>query len=185
MNIQCECGKFEAKIEKFPKNSPGRLCCYCDDCQNYLEKIGREDLLDSYGGTEIIPVYPSDIKFLKGSETLQCNQLSNKGLSRWSTTCCHTAIANTRPHFPWVGFLHNVYTQKDRRFLEKLGPIKSRIFGKFAKGKPPFKIPQKLDLNAFLTVIPFLLKGKIFKKHKNSPFYKPDGYTPISDIHQI
>lgn len=66
MNIQCECGKFRAELEKFPKNTPGRAICYCDDCQTYLHYLGRSDLLDSAGGTQIIPVYPSEMKVLQG-----------------------------------------------------------------------------------------------------------------------
>ncbi|MCB0419719.1 MAG: hypothetical protein KDD61_01910 [Bdellovibrionales bacterium] len=182
MKIQCDCGQFQAEISHFPKNSAGRLACYCDDCQKYLKKLGREDLLDPYGGTEVIPVYPCDIKFLSGRENLKCNRLSEKGLNRWSTKCCNSPIANVKPFFPWVGVIHSAYTRKDPQFLENLGPIRSRIMGAYAHGRPPFKIPQKMDLNAIVSVLPFILKGKFLKKYKDSPFFESDGKTPIVDV---
>ncbi|MCB0356392.1 MAG: hypothetical protein KDD40_05260 [Bdellovibrionales bacterium] len=180
MQIQCDCGKFQAELVCFPQNSPGRLACYCDDCQNYLKKIQREDRLDSFGGTEVVPVYPAEFKFVKGQENLRCNRLSKNGLNRWSTTCCNSPIANTKPNFPWVGLFHSVYTTKDPSYLENLGPIKSRIMGQYAKRNPPFKVSKKLSIKDIIVVLPFLLKGMIFKKYKNSPFFNDDGTTPIS-----
>lgn len=102
MNIGCECGKFRAELEKFPGNTPGRLVCYCDDCQTYMHYLKRTDLLDSAGGTEIIPIYPSEMKILQGREVLKCIRLSPKGLHRWTTTCCNTPIGNIQPGFPWI-----------------------------------------------------------------------------------
>jgi hypothetical protein len=178
--IQCECGKFQAELTDFPKNSPGRLACYCDDCQTYLHYLGRADLLDSAGGTEVIPVYPAEFNILKGKEVLQCLRLSPNGLNRWYTTCCKTPIGNSRPKFPWVGLIHRVYNVKDPSFLEKtFGPVRSRIQGRFAKGTPPKGTSQKLTFKDFLAVFPFLLKGAVLGKSKNSPLFHRDGVTPI------
>lgn len=186
MRVQCECGKFQAELTGFPRNTPGRLACYCDDCQTYLSHLGREDLLDSAGGTEVIPVYPSEFKILDGREYLKCTHLSPNGLPRWSTTCCNTPVGNTRPGFPWVGLLHRVYTIKDPRSLETaLGSIKSRIRGRFARGTPPAGTTDNLRLKDVMTVLPFILKGKLFGKSKNSPFFQPDGVTPIVEPHVL
>jgi len=181
MKIQCDCGKFKAKLAEFPKNSPGRVVCYCDDCQSFLQKIQREELLDPHGGTELVPVYPCDMEFTQGAEYLKCYKLSPKGLSRWATDCCGSPIANTRAHFPWVGIFHRAFTREDPDYLQKLGPIRSRIMGKYAKSKPPFKVPEKMGFKVLYSVMPFILKGKIFKKDKNSQFYEPDGKIPISE----
>ena len=90
MRIQCDCGGFQAELTHFPAHSPGRLMCYCADCQRFLEKIERKDLLDAYGGTEVVPVYPSEIRILQGEDLLVCNRLSPQGLFRWSTRCCNS-----------------------------------------------------------------------------------------------
>jgi hypothetical protein len=182
MTIQCECGKFQAKLTHFPKNSPGRLACYCDDCQVYAHHLGRADLLDSAGGTEVVPVYPSEFQFAAGLENLQCLRLSDKGVYRWYTACCNTPIANTQPGFPWVGVFHRVYNVQDAKYLEKtVGQIRARIHGRFARGTPPAGTPKKMNLQSYISVMPFLLKGFFQKKAQKSPFFQADGLTPIKD----
>jgi hypothetical protein len=182
MQIQCECGKFRAQLENFPRHTPGRLACYCDDCQTYMHHLNRTDLLDAAGGTEVIPVYPAEIKILQGRETLKCLRLSPDGLYRWYAACCNTPVAATRPGFPWLGLVHRVYSVKDPGYLERtLGPIKSRIMGRFAQGTPPSATAAKIDFKGFMTVFPFLMKGMLTGKAKHSPFFAQDGRTPISE----
>lgn len=179
MRIQCDCGAFQAELTHFPSHSPGRLMCYCADCQSFLEKIDRKDLLDAYGGTEVIPVYPNEIRILKGEDQLVCNRLSPQGLFRWSTCCCNSPVGNAQPKFPWFGILHNAYRAADPECLSRLGPVRSRIYGRDAKGEPPFPISRKLGFKDMLTVLPFLAKGFLGRKHKHSPFFNSDNVTPI------
>lgn len=184
MEIQCECGKFRAKLKNFPYNTPGRLVCYCDDCQSYLHHLKRDDLLDANGGTEVIPAYPGDVEILSGKEHLKCMRLSPNGTFRFFTSCCNTPIVNTRPKEPWAGFLRCVFAAKDAHQINQmLGPVRSRIMGRYAKGVPPADTPEKFNLKAFLTVMPFMLKGKLLKKSKSSPFFAEDGITPITTPH--
>lgn len=181
MEIQCECGKFRARLKAFPNNTPGRLVCYCDDCQSYLRYIEREDLLDANGGTEVIPAYPADVEILNGRECLKCTRLSPNGLFRFSTSCCNTPVANTRPNTPWIGFLRCVYTARDATRLDRaLGPVRSRIMGRYAKGTPPAGTPAGFNLKAVVTVLPFMLKGKLLRKFKRSPFFVEDGVEPVA-----
>lgn len=179
MKIQCDCGAFQATLTHFPDHSPGRLMCYCRDCQSFLNRLGREDLLDAYGGTEVIPVYPGEVRIDQGSDQLICNQLSPKGMYRWSTRCCNSPVGNMRPGFPWFGILHSAYRAADPEALERLGKVRSRIFGRDAKGEPPFAISRKIGVRDAMVVLPFVLKGKIGGKHKNSPLLAEDQKTPI------
>jgi hypothetical protein len=180
MQIQCECGKFRAQLEKFPRNTPGRLACYCDDCQTYAHYLDRVDLLDAAGGTEVVPVYPVDMKILEGRDVIKCVRLSPNGLYRWYAGCCNTPVAATRPGFPWLGLVHRVYGVKDPGYLDRtLGPVKSRIMGRFAQGTPPSGTAAKIDFKGFLTVFPFLFKGVLTGKSRHSPFFEHDGRTPI------
>lgn len=186
MQIQCECGKFIAEAQAFPKGTPGRLVCYCDDCQAYLHHLGRADLLDRNGGTEIIPAYPCDVKIIKGKEHLKCTRLSNKGMFRFSTTCCNTPVGNTAPRSPWLGLLRRVYTAKDPTKLDAAFPkVRSSIMGKFAKGTPPKGTPQKFDLKGFTLVTPYMLKGVVMKKWKPSPFFENDSVTPVAKVNVL
>ena len=182
MEIQCECGRFRAKLKAFPKSTPGRLVCYCDDCQKYLRHLKRTDLLDANGGTEVIPAYPADVEILCGHEQLKCTRLAPTGIFRFSTSCCNTPIVNTRPGEPWAGFLRRVYTAGgDAQKLDQvLGPVRSRIMGRYAQGIPPVGTPKKFDLKAVLTVMPFMLKGKLLGKSRPSPFFATDGVTAVA-----
>jgi hypothetical protein len=180
MKIQCECGKFSAELGAFPRDTPGRLVCYCDDCQSYLHHLGRPDLLDVNGGTEVIPAYPCTVKILSGREQLRCLRLSPKGIFRFYASCCNTPVGNTRANSPWIGFVRRVYTAGDPGQLDRAFPsVRSSIQGRYAKGTPPAGTPGTFDLKALLSVAPFLLKGKLLKKYKPSPFFKDDGLTPI------
>ena len=172
MEIQCECGKFRAELTQFPKNTPGRLICYCRDCQAFLKYLNRADLMDQNGGTEIIPAYPADFKFIAGVEHIKCLRLSSTGMFRFYTGCCNTPIANTDTTRPWAGVNRRMYTVKDTNILEKeLGPVKSSIMGKDAIGTPPPGTPEKFNLKGFATVIPYILKGLVLGKAKPSPFF--------------
>ncbi len=172
MKIQCDCGIFRAELQNFPKATPGRLICYCDDCQSYLHFLKRTDLLDANGGTEIIPAYPSDIKILQGKENLKCTRLVTTGMYRFSTTCCNTPIANTDPKRPWAGILRRVYTNKDPNKLDQsLGKVRASVMGKFGHGTLPKGTPQTFNFKGFLAVMPFILKGKILGRNKPTPFF--------------
>jgi hypothetical protein len=173
MEIQCECGKFRAELTQFPRNTPGRLKCYCSDCQAFLQYLKRDDLLDENNGSEIIPAYPADIKLIAGKDFIKCLRLSPTGMFRFSTTCCNTPIANTAPNRPWVGIHRRMYTVKDPDRLDKeLGPVKSSIMGKDAKGTPPPGTPQKFNLKGMAIVMPYILKGIFLGKSKPSPFFE-------------
>jgi hypothetical protein len=173
MEIQCECGKFRAELTQFPKNTPGRLICYCDDCQAFLNYLKRSDLLDENGGTEIIPAYPADIKILEGKDVVQCVRLHSQGMYRFFAKCCNTPIVNTDPKRPWAGINRRMYTVKDPHRLDReLGPVKTSIMGKYAKGTPPPGTPQTFDFKGMVTVMPFLIKGNILGKAKHSPFFE-------------
>lgn len=186
MEIQCQCGGFRAKQKAFPKGTPGRLVCYCDDCQTYLHHLKRTDLLDSNGGTEIIPAYPADVEVLHGLEYLKCTRLSATGTFRFSTTCCNTPVVNMRPRVPWAGFLRCVYTANDTHKIDQiLGPVRGRIMGRYAKGTPPVGTPQTFDLRALLTVMPFILRGRLLRKFRPSPFFAEDGTTAVVAPHVL
>lgn len=181
MEIRCDCGDFRAELTAFPKSTPGRLVCYCDDCQTYLHYLGRAELLDKNGGTEIVPAYPADINILKGREHLRCTRLIPTGMFRFSTTCCNTPIGNTDPKRPWCGFFHRVFTVEEPDRLQKqFGPVRSSIMGRYAKGTPPSGTPEKFNFKAFRTVMPFLLKGKILGKAKPSPFFTEEGAAIVA-----
>jgi len=179
MYISCECGKFKADLTGFPGNTPGRLVCYCNACRSFLEKINRTDLLDEFGGTEIIPAYPAEIEIIHGKDNLKCNWLTEAGTYRWTTTCCNSPIVNTKGVFPWAGIYHSAYTNENSSALDQLGKVRCRVFGRDALAGAPFKISDSIKFKDMLKVAPFIIRGKIQKKGHNSPFLDSDNLTPI------
>jgi len=105
---------------------------------------------------------------------------------RFSTSCCNTPTANLRPNAPWAGFLRCAYAADDAQQLDQtLGPVRSRVMGRYAKGTPPEGTPQTFNLKAFATVVPFMLKGMLLRKSKPSPFFAQDGVTPVVTPHVL
>lgn len=176
MRIQCNCGKFQAELIAFPKDSPGRLICYCDDCQAYMIHLGRSDLLDASGGTEVIPVYPPDMKIVSGTDQLVCTQLAPDHIYRFSTKCCNSPLGNTKPGTAWLGVQRNVFTARDPQQLDRVfSSIKARIMGKFARGPVPAGTPATMNFSSAISVLPFMVKGLLLGKGKTSPFFTADG----------
>jgi len=150
-----------------------------------LHFLGRADLLDKNGGTEIIPVYPADVRLQEGQEHLRCTRLAPSGMFRFSTTCCNSPIGNTDSKRPWFGVFYRAFTVEDPNYLSQmLGPVRSSIMGRYAKGTQPPGTPQTFDFKAFRTVMPFIVKGKIGGKARPSPVFGADG-TPVVAPHAL
>lgn len=180
MEIQCDCGQFRAQVKNFPKQTPGRLGCYCDDCQSYMIYLDRTDFLDPSGLTEIVPVYPDNFEIISGASNLKCTRLAQHGLYRWWAGCCRTPLANANPRFPWVGVMTKLFNRKDAYEMQKIfGPVKNCIMGQYAKGATLPVTAKRFNYKSFLTVFPFILRGKLFKRYKTNAFFKEDGTVPI------
>jgi len=111
-----------------------RIVCYCDDCQAYLHHLGRGDLLDAHGGTDIVQVAPSSVAFERGAERIVGVRLTPKGLYRWYASCCKTPMGNTlKPAIPFIGIVAQALDGAD----EVVGKPMGGILGKFAIGTAP------------------------------------------------
>lgn len=176
MQVQCHCGAWAADVARFPAQTPGRVGCYCDDCQSYLIHLGRTDLLDAAGMSEVVPVYPCNIIIARGKEHMRCLRLGPKGLYRWYAACCTSPIGNFVPGMPWMGLFAHTFAHLGPRYLEDtLGPVKSRIMGKYAKAPTPPGTAATFNLRAFFTVGPFIVRGKLGRKHLPSPYLQASG----------
>jgi hypothetical protein len=86
-----------------------RLICYCTDCRAFAHFLGRgREVLDAQGGTEIVQVAQSRLRFLQGEDRLSAVRLSKKGIIRWYAACCRTPIGNTMadPKVSVIGLVH-------------------------------------------------------------------------------
>ena len=169
MQIQCECGNFRAELTNFPKSTPGRLVCYCDDCQSYLHYLKRADLLDVHGGTEVIPNYPADVKIVAGKELVKCTRVKPDGMFRFSTTCCNTPIANTQPGRPWAGFHRRMFS---KAVEDSLGPVKSSISGQVRQGHATTWNSADIRFQGNETCAPLCSKGNSSRKGQALTFLR-------------
>lgn len=186
MNIplQCQCGKLQGMALDISAEKNHRTICYCDDCQCFAYFLGHaKDILDANGGTDITPIAPAQIKITQGSEHLKCMRLSEKGMYRWYTGCCKTPIANTMSNykFPYAGTIHSIMNHKatGKTREEALGPIFSRLQGKFGISPLPPGTSEKASFKFILSVIQFLVPALLFKKYKPSPFFTDDGIARV------
>ena len=127
MRWTCACGNVVAEVA--PNGT--RLICYCASCQAFARHLGRSDVLDAQGGSDLFQALPEDVVILKGVEHLDCLRLSEKGPLRWFTNCCSSPMCNTgaRRALPLASFLVSGFTE-----LGRLGPPIARVNRKTAIG---------------------------------------------------
>jgi hypothetical protein len=136
--VHCRCGQVEGRVTGAAKATVNRIVCYCDDCQAYAHHLGRADLLDAQGGTDIVQVAPSSFSFERGMDRIACVRLGPKGLYRWHTTCCNTPVGNTlAPAVPFVGIVAGALGRDTEDRDQAVGPPLGKSQGKYTIGANP------------------------------------------------
>lgn len=136
--LHCTCGEVRGEVTDVSPHAANRVVCYCDDCQAFLHHLGREDLLDAQGGTDIVQIAPSSLSFAQGKERIVGLRLTPKGLYRWYAECCKTPLGNTvGPAIPFVGIVAQTFESETQSPDDLFGHPIGAIFGKYAVGRPP------------------------------------------------
>ncbi len=52
--FRCRCGEVRGIVTDASPHTANRVVCYCDDCQAFAHRLGRADLLDAHGGSDIV-----------------------------------------------------------------------------------------------------------------------------------
>jgi hypothetical protein len=173
--LRCRCGKLRGHL--LVPATTGRAVCYCKDCQAYAHFLGApENVLDAAGGTDIVALEPSRVRFDEGLDHLACMSLSPRGLLRWYAACCRTPIGNT-PREAKVHYVGLAHTCLDTQPLDPaFGPARVRINTDSARGKvsstPGAAAVVVLKLMA--TMVPARFTGR----WRNNPFFDTFG-TPV------
>lgn len=140
--------------------------------------LGRADLLDEHGGSDVIQVPPSMIQFDRGSEHITGMRLSEKGMYRWYASCCKTPLGNTlKPAIPFIGLPTEVF--RGAPVDEIFGKPRGLIMGKFAVGGAPegsLGFPFGLIVASVSKVLGWKFSGKswphpFFEKGEQAPKY--------------
>ncbi len=173
--LRCRCGEVRGHVTGASPRTTNRVVCYCDDCQAYAHALGRADLLDASGGSDIVQVAPSSLSFEQGAERIACMRLTPKGLYRWYAGCCKTPVGNTvGVQVPFVGITRQTFEAAGVRVDDAFGPPGGRILGRFAVGTPP-EGSQKLDVPFLGRTLLLVARWKIAGKTQPHPFFDAKG----------
>jgi len=184
VELQCRCGQVHGWLRDVSPSRVNRPLCYCDDCQAFLHYLGRADLLDEHGGTDVVQVAPSSVTFDHGEECIVAVRLTSKGMHRWYATCCKTPLGNTlTPAVPFIGMplevLRGAPTASDRD--QTFGKVRAAIMGKFAVGGPP-KGSTGFPIGMIAHVARLLLGWKLGGRAWPHPFFRKGTAAPIYPV---
>jgi len=175
--LSCRCGAVQGVVTNATPQSVNRVVCYCEDCQAFLHQLGRADLLDAQGGTDIVQVAPASLTFIKGLDRIAGLRLTPKGLFRWHTTCCSTPVGNTMgPAIPFVGIVAQTFGAE--RAQSAFGAPIGAILGKYAIGTPPVG-STGINLGLLLRAIAKVLGWRLGGRAWPHPFFHQETREPI------
>ncbi|HEU4405445.1 MAG TPA: DUF6151 family protein [Polyangiaceae bacterium] len=171
--LGCRCGQIRGRLRGASPRAVNRAVCYCDDCQAFLHHLGRADLLDEHGGTDVVQVAPAAVTFDEGVSHIVGLRLSPRGLYRWYADCCKTPLGNTlRPKVPFIGIGTELFrgAPDARRRDAIFGPPRGRIMGKYAVGGAP-EGSTKLNVGLLANTAKCILLWKLGGKAWPHPYF--------------
>ena len=174
--LKCNCGALRGIAKNMSSVQGHRVICMCDDCQAYAHFLGRaKSVLDENGGTDVLPVAPSNLEITQGIENLKCLRLTGKGMLRWYAGCCNTPIANTAPFskVPFAGVVHTImdFAGNAKARDNSLGPVGMRVQCQYGIGNLAEGTYQKTPLKLILHTVRFLIAGWLKGQYAPSPFF--------------
>lgn len=173
-HIQCQCGTLHGAVQA--GGTCNRLVCYCTDCRAFARFVGRDNVLDEQGGTEIVQLAQSRLRFTQGAEQLAAVRLSESGMIRWYAACCKTPLGNTMPD-PKMSFIGLIHTSLARPQMdEDFGTTIALASTASALGEP--KPQQRGMVGIILRFLWLLATERISGRYRQSPLFRVDG-TPI------
>ena len=179
--LRCRCGEVRGFVADAAPHTVNRVVCYCDDCQAFAHRIGRADLLDAHGGSDIVQLAPASLTFVQGQDRIVGLRLTPKGLFRWYATCCHTPVGNTlSPAIPFVGIIVEALAGAQRPD-DVFGRPVGAIMGKFAIGDPPAE-SKRMNFGLLLRAIRMVLGWRLRGRAWPHPFFARETRAPVHPL---
>ena len=180
IEVRCRCGEVRGIVTNPSPQAVNRITCYCDDCQAFAHQLGRADLLNAKGGSDIVQIAPSALSFTRGHDRIVGLRLKPNGLYRWYAKCCNTPVGNTlTPAVPFVGLLAQTFDAPN--LDDVIGAPTGALLGKFAIGEPP-KGSTGLNLSVLLSAVVRVLGWRIGRRTWPHPFFARDTGAPIYSL---
>ena len=169
-SLSCKCRQFQAGAERISRRSVNRVICYCSDCQAYARHLGRAEMLDSWGGSDIIQLPAASFRIVAGHEQIIGLKLSLKPTIRWLAKCCSSPVANmSSPKSPALGILAASFQGSRHQLDLCLGRPIGQIHGQEAAVKNP-SLGTGIGLPVLLLAVPKVLYWAVAGRGKPNPF---------------
>ena len=181
LTFRCSCGRVRGALHDLGPGRLNRAVCYCDDCQAFARWLGRQGIVDTHGGSDIVQVAQSQVSVSEGRDLLRSMRLSGKGMIRWYTDCCRSPAGNLMPSHrsPFVGIASASLDAGEGRSLDDVvGKPAGSIFGRYAVGGCPPHVHPKVPASLVLPTARFLLGSLVRGGHVPSPYF--EGRRPVS-----
>jgi hypothetical protein len=177
-NIRCRCGQIRGLLT--PTTPSNHCICHCADCQAFARHLQARDVLDAQGGTDIVQVPPSQLRFTQGVENLACLRLTDKGLLRWYSACCNTPIGNTPAdrRISFVGLIHACLTGDHQTLESSFGPVTMRVGVKSAIG--PDKPASSGLVGGVARTMAMIVKARLGGGYRANPFFDRQSGVPVA-----
>lgn len=181
LEYRCTCGAVKGIASGLIPGLASHLVCLCDDCQSFAAYLGRDDLLDAAGGTDVFQSTPSQLSISSGHEQLACVRLGPNGMLRWYASCCMTPLGNCLPQTQAAYVGVPVIALHASLGLEKvLGPVKYRVNARYARPGVAEVGHQKAPFAVIFKTLLFLLKGWLRRQYQPSPFVSSQGIPLVA-----
>ena len=162
--LRCRCGEVTGQVSRVSPSTVNRVICHCSDCQAFAHYLGRADLLDARGGSDIVQVAPASLELQSGTERIVALRFTEKGLYRFYVNCCNTPFGNlVGTAIPFVGIVVQAFEGDARLRDEILGKPAGAIHGQDAIGTAPpgsKKVRPRVLLRALRMVLGWRLSGQ-------------------------
>lgn len=177
VDLRCTCGAVQGHVLDASRKTINRIVCYCNDCQAFNRFLERDDLMNAQGGTDIVQVAPSRIRFTQGVDKLRSMRLSEEGSFRWYTDCCKTPAGNMlySTRCPFSGIHAKFFALQGTALDTAVGAPIGSIQGKYAIGGCPPGVDEGAGFGLLLQCMHFLLGNIVMGRHKPSPYWTTDG----------
>jgi hypothetical protein len=180
--LGCRCGRVRGTAIGVAPDAGFRFVCYCRDCQVFARFLGRPDVLDSVGGTDIFHMPAARVRLTAGTDVVRCLHFTSR-VFRWYADCCRTPIANTAgPRFPVVGLIHSFmdHVADGRSRHDVLGAPLCRVFEHSATGPLPPNAPPPRSFGLVAQRLPTLLGWWLRGLGRPNPFFNEQTNAPLS-----
>lgn len=178
LELRCRCGEVRGTFDTTRGGT--RALCYCRDCQAWAQWLGRADqILDREGGSDIVACLPSGLRFTAGDGSLGCVSLSERGLLRWHTRCCNTAVGNTPrdPRVSYLGLMRDFVAGGETALGRAFGPPSIRLHTGSALA--PVRASPLGAVTGTFGILKRLLGARFGGGWRDTPLFDPATGRPV------